>query len=75
MAAATSAACSAKPLPPSPAGLAQEHLTIHSTGGNHRFVVEVAKTFEEQQRGLMFRRSLAPDRGMIFTYDPPQNHA
>jgi uncharacterized membrane protein (UPF0127 family) len=75
MAAATSAACSAKPLPPSPAGLAQEHLTIHSTGGNHRFVVEVAKTFEEQQRGLMFRRSLAPDRGMIFPYDPPQNVA
>jgi uncharacterized membrane protein (UPF0127 family) len=75
MAAATSAACSAKPLPPSPAGLAQEHLTIHSTSGNHRFVVEVAKTFEQQQRGLMFRKALAPDRGMIFPYDPPQEVA
>lgn len=35
--------------------------------------MEVAETPEQQQRGLMFVRSLAPDRGMIFPYDPPQN--
>jgi hypothetical protein len=75
VAAATSAACATKPLPPSPAGLAQEHLTIHSGSAKHRFIVEVAKTFEEQQKGLMFRRSLAPDRGMIFPYRPAQNVA
>lgn len=49
-----------------------EVLTVHSDNGNHRFSVEVAATPEQQQRGLMFRRSLAPDQGMIFPYDPPQ---
>lgn len=29
---------------------------------------EVAGTPEEQQRGLMFRRALAPDRGMLFNF-------
>jgi len=32
----------------------------------------VARTAEEQSRGLMHRQSLAPDRGMIFPYEPPQ---
>jgi hypothetical protein len=43
--------------------------------GKHPFVVEVARTAEQQERGLMFRRTLAPDRGMIFPYDPPQEVA
>jgi uncharacterized membrane protein (UPF0127 family) len=47
-------------------------LTIHSSNGEHRFTVDVAATPEQQQRGLMFVRSLAPNRGMIFPYDPPQ---
>jgi uncharacterized membrane protein (UPF0127 family) len=50
-------------------------LTIHSTNGDHRFTVEVAATPGQQQTGLMFRRSLAGDRGMIFPYDPPQDVA
>jgi uncharacterized membrane protein (UPF0127 family) len=50
-------------------------LTIDSASGKHKFVVEVARTPEEQERGLMFRRELAPDRGMIFPYDPPVNAA
>ena len=48
-------------------------LTIHSANGDHLFTVEVAATPEQQERGLMFVRSLAPDQGMIFPYDPPQN--
>jgi uncharacterized membrane protein (UPF0127 family) len=47
-------------------------LTIRSASGEHRFVTEIAATPEEQERGLMFRRELGPDRGMIFPYDPPQ---
>ncbi len=31
--------------------------------------VEVARTLEEHQRGLMHRRSLETDRGMLFVYD------
>jgi uncharacterized membrane protein (UPF0127 family) len=53
-------------------GLKQVPLTIHSASGNHRFIVEIAASAAEQEQGLMFRRSLAPDRGMIFPYDPPQ---
>jgi uncharacterized membrane protein (UPF0127 family) len=47
-------------------------LTIRSKTGTHHFTVEVAATPEQQERGLMFRKSLAPDRGMIFPYSPPQ---
>ena len=46
-------------------------LIIRSANGEHRFTVEVAATPEQQERGLMFRTSLAGDRGMIFPYDPP----
>ena len=54
------------------AGLAEVPLTIRSQNGAHTFTVEVAATLDQQERGLMFRRSLDPDRGMIFPYDPPQ---
>jgi uncharacterized membrane protein (UPF0127 family) len=57
----------------SAAGLEQVPLTIlTSAGAQHRFTVEVARTPEEQQTGLMNRSSLAPDRGMIFPHDPPR---
>ena len=59
------------PLERSPAGLEQVPLTINSANGKHRFTVEVARTPEEQAQGLMFRKSIPPDRGMIFPYDPP----
>ncbi len=44
------------------------------TSGNrtHEFVVEVARTEEQQQTGLMNRPSLAPDRGMIFPFAAPR---
>jgi uncharacterized membrane protein (UPF0127 family) len=50
-------------------------LTIRSKSGTHRFTVQVAETADEQERGLMFYRSLRPDQGMIFPYDPPQDVA
>jgi uncharacterized membrane protein (UPF0127 family) len=50
-------------------------MTIRSKTGVHRFSVEVAATEEQQERGLMYRKSLAGDRGMIFPYDPPQDVA
>ena len=56
----------------SPAGLDQALLTVTTTSGKtHRFTVEVARTAAQQAQGLMNRQSLAPDRGMIFPYDPP----
>lgn len=34
--------------------------------------LEIAQTPEEQAIGLMYRTSLADDRGMLFPFDPPQ---
>jgi uncharacterized membrane protein (UPF0127 family) len=56
----------------SAAGLDQLALTIVSGGKTHRFTVEAARSLEQQRTGMMNRNSLAPDRGMIFPYDPPQ---
>ncbi len=53
-------------------GLRQVPLTITSANAVHSFTVDVAATPEQQERGLMFVKSLAGDRGMIFPYDPPQ---
>jgi uncharacterized membrane protein (UPF0127 family) len=56
----------------SPAGLEQVPLTVTTRAGKvHRFTVEVARTEAQQAQGLMNRQTLAPDRGMIFPYDPP----
>jgi uncharacterized membrane protein (UPF0127 family) len=67
------AASSAVELGRSPAGLEQVPLTIASGKKTHRFTVELARTEEEQATGLMNRSSLAPDRGMVFPFDPPRD--
>jgi uncharacterized membrane protein (UPF0127 family) len=43
-------------------------LAIASASGKHRFTVELALTPEQMSQGLMFRRQLAPDAGMLFDY-------
>ena len=48
---------------------------ILTSRGRVKFTVELAVTKAEQARGLMFRKSLAPDRGMLFPYNPPQRAA
>jgi len=54
-------------------GLSVVPLQIRTAaGGTHSFKVEVARTENDQARGLMFRESLAPDAGMIFPMDPPR---
>jgi len=53
-------------------GLELVPVEIRSAGKVHRFTVEVARTPDEQSRGLMYRQSLAPDRGMLFPYSPPE---
>jgi uncharacterized membrane protein (UPF0127 family) len=40
-----------------------------------RFAVEIADEPAEQIQGLMFRRELASDRGMLFTYSVPAPQA
>lgn len=43
-------------------------ITTHD-GKRHVFNVEVATTPAEQERGLMFRKSVAADGGMLFVWD------
>jgi uncharacterized membrane protein (UPF0127 family) len=47
-------------------------LTIETSKGRHKFAIEVATTPEQMEQGLMFRKSLAPDAGMIFDFKTPQ---
>jgi uncharacterized membrane protein (UPF0127 family) len=56
----------------SPAGLDIVTLTVESRGRRHVFAVEVARTPRQQEHGLMERRTLAADAGMLFPFDPPR---
>lgn len=53
---------------PSPADVPLEPLTIETARGPVAFKVEIADTDAERQRGLMFRTTLPPDRGMLFDF-------
>jgi len=56
------------------AQVASERLpvVIRTAKGTHRFDVEVAATPQEQEKGLMFRKALEADSGMLFPMDPPR---
>jgi uncharacterized membrane protein (UPF0127 family) len=45
-------------------------VTIRSAKGTHVFEVEIARTEQEQARGLMYRASLPANGGMLFPFDP-----
>ncbi len=44
---------------------------VHGSKTFH-FRVELARTPQEQSKGLMFRTQMGPDEGMIFPFDPPR---
>ena len=48
---------------------------IETKSGQHRFAVEFAHTPEQLSFGLMFRRALPRDAGMLFNYARPQKVA
>ena len=58
---------------PPPAGL--EVLEVATQRGAARFFVEIADDDRERAQGLMFRKSLAPDRGMLFNFHTPREVA
>ncbi len=61
-----------------PAALAQstevetQELMIATQAGQRTFQVELADEPEEQRTGLMFRRSMAPEAGMLFDFETPR---
>lgn len=46
-----------------------EPLTIQARSGPKRFEVEVMRDDAGRSRGLMFRRHMAPDHGMLFDFE------
>jgi len=61
----------AVPLCPS---LAQTASTIQLKAGPHLISAEVAATPDSRDHGLMKRKSLAPDRGMLFIFPEAHRH-
>lgn len=53
-------------------GLETVALTITQGVQSHHFTVEVAASDSDQERGLMYRTTLAPDAGMVFPFSPPK---
>ena len=47
---------------------ALEPLTIVTSSGPHDFKVEIARSMESRAKGLMFRRSMPQDQGMLFDF-------
>lgn len=47
-------------------------LSVTAGGKQHDFRVEVARTPEQQQMGLMFRKAMGADEGMLFPYAQPR---
>ena len=63
---------------PNPAPIPSQQLTsepliiLGADNSQHKFVIEVARTPQEKEIGLMGRKSLEPNGGMLFIFDPPQ---
>jgi uncharacterized protein len=50
-----------------------ERLSIQTAAGATRaFEVEIADDDAERERGLMFRRDMAANHGMLFDFNPPE---
>ncbi len=50
----------------------REALVIATDGGLREFQVEIADDGQERSRGLMFRREMADDAGMLFDFGAEQ---
>lgn len=55
-------------LAPIPAFGAQDRLTIRTSGGDLVFMIELADTPQSRNTGLMHRREISADAGMLFDF-------
>ena len=53
-------------------GLELEQVVVETQNGPVTFTAEIADDEQERNRGLMFRESLADDRGMLFHFQQPE---
>ena len=56
-------------------GKEQTKLRIKTSLSEHLFTIELALDQRSQAKGLMFRREMAADHGMLFVYDGEQEIA
>lgn len=54
-------------LPPDPVPL-----VVETNDGKQEFTIEIADEPRERERGLMFRQSMEPGRGMLFVFENTQ---
>ena len=54
--------------------LAQQLPVMQLSAGMHLIRAEVAADFSSRSRGLMHRKSLGPNAGMLFIFDAPAIH-
>jgi hypothetical protein len=54
--------------------MAQTPQTVQLSAGMHLIRAEVAADMSTRSRGLMFRKSLAPNAGMVFIFDEASLH-
>jgi uncharacterized protein len=52
--------------------LPMEDISVDTSHGPVRLHVEIADDDKEREQGLMYRRSMANDHGMLFDFNPPQ---
>lgn len=55
-----------------PASAGTERVAVRTANGVFEFSVELADTPEEREFGLMYRRELAADAGMLFDFGKPR---
>lgn len=59
--------------PVSAQNAAQSRLpTVELIAGMHVIQAEVARTYEQQSTGLMYRRKMGINEGMLFVYEAPE---
>jgi uncharacterized protein len=56
------------------ATVAEPVVRFETSRGTWAVKVEVARTDDERSRGLMFRKELAADGGMLFLFEVPEEH-
>ena len=59
-------------IPPRPDFLTAKLEIVSQHGPRHTFEVELARTIHQQRYGLMYIKTLAPNRGMLFEHKPPR---
>jgi len=65
----------AGPAAAQPVTFEKDSLSIETGAGSHAFQVEIAETPNQRAQGLMYRRQMAADAGMLFLFGGEEERA